>query len=138
PSLPLPTHAGPAVLPDRNRSLPVCTEFTKLAAGADSAGKVMFSDLRRASAPAGACADPGSDNASTARLAVKMTAKMAFMSDLQTGSRKRGHSVELQRGSRRGRCSNLAGIALQRNRRVIGSCPAGLGFCSPPQLRAGR
>ena len=50
----LPTHAGPAVLPDRNRSLPLCTEFTKLAAGAASAGNVMFSDLRRASAPPGA------------------------------------------------------------------------------------
>ena len=47
PSLPLPTHAGPAVLPDRNKSLPVCTEFTKLAAGAASGGEVMLSAALR-------------------------------------------------------------------------------------------
>ena len=35
-SLPLPAHAGPGVLPDRNSSLPACTELTKFAAGAAS------------------------------------------------------------------------------------------------------
>jgi hypothetical protein len=77
------------VLPDKNKSLPVCTEFTKLAAGAASGGKVMFSALRRASAPAGAWADAGLDNTSKTRLA----ARMPFMSDLLLGSRKKiaGH-----------------------------------------------
>src|SRR5262245_5261144 len=56
PTFPLSGHWAPGVLPDRNSNFPVCTAFTKLAAGTESGGKVMFSSFSRASAPAAVCA----------------------------------------------------------------------------------
>src|SRR6478736_10016372 len=51
PTLPLSGHCPPGVLPERNSNLPAWTELTKLAAGAWSAGNVMFNCFSRASAP---------------------------------------------------------------------------------------
>src|SRR5262245_16615348 len=56
PTFPLSGHWPPGVLPDRNSNFPVCTAFAKLAAGAESGGKVMFNSFSRASAAATVCA----------------------------------------------------------------------------------